>query len=84
MAPPKHKAVLVGSGGRNIADDADANTLNPSEWDRPHLWEQSLALGGLLTLTNVGTSYDATNAPKALDLATVEHMAARRRGLDVT
>ncbi len=56
MAPPKHETVLVGSGGRNIADDdANANTLNPSEWDLPHLWEQSLALGGLLTLTNVGT-----------------------------
>ena len=28
--PPKYKTVL-GSGGRNIADTADANTLNPSE-----------------------------------------------------
>ena len=31
-----------------------------------------MALGGLLTLTNVGTSYDATNALKALGPATVE------------
>ena len=28
MAPPKHKTVLVGSGGRSIADDAP--TLNAS------------------------------------------------------
>ena len=27
-----------------------------------------MALGGLLTLTNVGTSYNATNALKALGL----------------
>ena len=31
-----------------------------------------MALGRLLSLTNVGTSYDATNALKALGLATVE------------
>jgi hypothetical protein len=31
-----------------------------------------VALGGLLTPTNVGTHYDAANALKALDLATVE------------
>jgi hypothetical protein len=36
LPPPEHKVVL-GSGGRNIADDADANIVNPSEWDLPHL-----------------------------------------------
>lgn len=49
-------------------DDA---TVRVSNWNDDHRYELPVSLGGFVTLTNVGTSYDAIAASKGLGIAAI-------------